>query len=364
MRPQGEKIARRLRAISSWSGTTAGSWLADRRRAVSHVALLSVVVVAFVGGFLGIVGQQSGSSGDLAYLTPPDPSSDYSLLLKAASTENVAKPAPTLSPTPAPTPAPAAVAYISHEVQPGDTLSSIAAQYGVDTQYILWNNPGLTANPDLLAIGGTVLVPGVDGIVYDVRLGDTINALAATYDFDPNDVVNFGPNELASPDQIIEGSVLLLPGAVPPAPPAPVIVPGPVPARINPTFVPAFTSVGFIWPVNGTFWSGFGPRWGSFHEGVDLGADYGTAISAAADGQVVLSTYSDNGYGNYVIVQHADGSETLYAHMSERYVVLGQYVSQGEVLGAVGCTGRCDGNHLHFEIYIGGGVVNPLSYLP
>jgi murein DD-endopeptidase MepM/ murein hydrolase activator NlpD len=79
---------------------------------------------------------------------------------------------------------------------------------------------------------------------------------------------------------------------------------------------------------------------------------------------VVLATYRDNGYGNYVIVQHADGSETLYAHMSAIYVAQGQYVNQGDVLGAVGCTGWCTGDHLHFEIHIGGSPVDPLGYLP
>jgi murein DD-endopeptidase MepM/ murein hydrolase activator NlpD len=238
---------------------------------------------------------------------------------------------------------------------------------------LLWNNPELTANPDLLIIGAKILVPGVNGIVYDVRLGDTINAIAATYDIDADDVVSFAPNELASADYIIEGSVLVLPGGVPPPPPVPVPDPepvdvpaqGPVPAGLGATFGPPLVaSVSYIWPVNGTLWGGFGPRWGSFHKGIDIGANAGTAVVAAASGQVVLSTYSDNGYGSYVIVRHGDGSQTLYAHLSERYVVLGQFVNQGEVIGAVGCSGWCNGNHVHFEIVIGGGVVDPLAYLP
>jgi murein DD-endopeptidase MepM/ murein hydrolase activator NlpD len=116
--------------------------------------------------------------------------------------------------------------------------------------------------------------------------------------------------------------------------------------------------------VAGSVWGGFGPRWGSFHKGIDIGAGAGTAVTAAASGQVVLSTFSNNGYGSYIIVQHADGSQTLYAHLLERYVALGQYVNQGEVIGSVGCSGWCSGNHLHFEVIIGGFVVDPLSYLP
>ena len=114
----------------------------------------------------------------------------------------------------------------------------------------------------------------------------------------------------------------------------------------------------------GSLWGGFGPRWGSFHTGVDIGASAGTAVTAVASGQVVLSTFSNNGYGHYIIVQHADGSQTLYAHLLERYVALGQNVGQGEVIGAVGCSGWCSGNHLHFEVIIGGSTVDPLSYLP
>jgi len=366
MPPQVEQIVHRLRGAWWWSRTVAGPWLGDRRRAVSHAALLTVAIVAIGAGIVGVE-RHSGSVGNLTYLTPPDPASAESLRLRtpAATSED------DRSPAPSPVASAAPVAYLTHEVQAGDTLYDIAEQYDVDAQYLLWNNPELTANPDLLIIGATILVPGVDGIVYDVRLGDTINAIAAKYDIEADDVVSFAPNDLASADNIIEGSVLVLPGAVPPPLPVTVPVPldlptlGPVPAGVNPPAAPAFVaSVGYIWPVNGTLWGGFGPRWGSFHKGIDVGANAGTPVVAAASGQVVLSTYSDNGYGSYVIVQHSDGSQTLSAHLSERYVVLGQYVTQGEVIGAVGCTGWCTGNHVHFEIILGGGVVNPLTYLP
>jgi murein DD-endopeptidase MepM/ murein hydrolase activator NlpD len=83
---------------------------------------------------------------------------------------------------------------------------------------------------------------------------------------------------------------------------------------------------------------------------------------AAGSGQVVLAKYG-TGYGNYIIVRHGNGLETLYAHLSGIYVGLGQYVGQGEIIGAVGCTGWCSGPHLHFEVHAGG-PVNPLNYLP
>ena len=371
---RGEQMVRRLGAAWWWSGMVAAPWLADRRRAVSHITLLTVAAGAVLAGIVG-VGRHTDGSADLAYLTPPDPWSDQSLRLRTGAVSSEA-------PEPSPVAESTQVAYLTHEVRPGESLAVIAEQYGIEAQYLLWNNSELTTNPDLLYIGATVLVPAINGIVYDVRLGDTITAIAATYAIDADVVVDFAPNNLDSADEIIEGSVLVLPGGVPPPPPPPPPEPnlpapvpgsdplappaqGPLPAGIGTAFAPAAAaSVGYAWPVAGTVWGGFGPRWGSFHKGIDIGASVGTAVTAATSGQVVLSTYSSNGYGSYIIVQYSDGSQTLYAHLLERYVVLGQYVSQGEVIGAVGCSGWCSGNHLHFEIIVGGYVVNPLAYLP
>jgi murein DD-endopeptidase MepM/ murein hydrolase activator NlpD len=142
--------------------------------------------------------------------------------------------------------------------------------------------------------------------------------------------------------------------------PAPVITPAPAP----PPVIEAEEVSGYIWPVSGRLNSRFGPRWGSFHSGIDIGAAAGTAVAAAASGKVILASYSNYGYGNYVIVRHGDGSETLYAHLSRIYVALGQQVGQGETVGTVGCTGWCTGPHLHFEIRIRGVAVDPLPYLP
>jgi murein DD-endopeptidase MepM/ murein hydrolase activator NlpD len=286
-------------------------------------------------------------------------------------------------------------AYTTHEVADGETLSGIGAQYGVEVQYLLWNNPEVGADPNMLVPGENLVVPGTPGIVYDVKLGDTVTDIAATYSIDPVEIVAFPPNQLESPDVIVEGSVLVLPGGVPPAPPpepsvespapvtpepatpAPVEEPAPAaePAPLPPVIVatplptpeparPAAASEGYIWPVNGTLNSRFGPRWGSFHSGIDIGAASGTGVAAAASGQVVLASYSSYGYGNYVIVRHGDGSQTLYAHLSRIYVSLAQYVGQGETIGAVGCSGWCTGPHLHFEVRIGGVAVDPLIYLP
>ena len=121
------------------------------------------------------------------------------------------------------------------------------------------------------------------------------------------------------------------------------------------------SSSGFIWPVSGTVTSGYGPRWGRMHEGIDISAPSGTAVRAAAGGQVIIAG-TMGGYGNIVVIDHGGGLSTAYAHLSSIWVG-GGTVSQGQGIGAVGCTGSCTGPHLHFEVRVNGAAVNPFSYL-
>jgi peptidoglycan DL-endopeptidase CwlO len=121
-------------------------------------------------------------------------------------------------------------------------------------------------------------------------------------------------------------------------------------------------SGGLIWPVNGALVSPFGMRWGRLHAGVDIAAPSGTPIRAAQSGRVVLLGWT-GGYGNYTCVQHAGGLSTCYAHQSRYATSSGASVSRGQVIGYVGCTGHCFGDHLHFETRINGSPVNPAGYL-
>jgi murein DD-endopeptidase MepM/ murein hydrolase activator NlpD len=118
----------------------------------------------------------------------------------------------------------------------------------------------------------------------------------------------------------------------------------------------------FIWPINGTVTSGFGPRWGSFHEGVDISAPTGTPIRAADGGTVRIAGYT-GGYGNYTCIDHGGGLSTCYGHQSSIAVSVGQSVAQAQVIGAVGSTGHSTGPHLHFEVRVNGQAVDPLGYL-
>lgn len=122
--------------------------------------------------------------------------------------------------------------------------------------------------------------------------------------------------------------------------------------------------INLIKPVGGTVTSRYGQRWGKSHKGIDIGAPKGTAIKAAAAGTVTVSSYGYNGgYGNYVIVNHSNGVQTVYGHCTALKVKVGEKVSQGQVIATVGSTGRSTGNHLHLEIRVNGVAQNPQNYL-
>ena len=126
-----------------------------------------------------------------------------------------------------------------------------------------------------------------------------------------------------------------------------------------------------MWPTTNTrkISSYFGmrkhPIYGIYkmHNGIDIGASYGTDILAAADGVVTSVLYNDGGYGWYIVVYHGDGISTLYAHMSTTIATVGQTVKQGQVIGLVGMTGAATGPHIHFEVRENGTPVDPLGYV-
>jgi murein DD-endopeptidase MepM/ murein hydrolase activator NlpD len=131
-----------------------------------------------------------------------------------------------------------------------------------------------------------------------------------------------------------------------------------------PEGVPSFN--GYLWPAKGLLTSGYGWRWGRMHAGIDIAADVGTPIMAAADGVVEYSDWNSGGYGNLVEIRHADGSMTRYGHLNRSLVEVGQKVKQGEQIAEMGSTGYSTGPHLHFEVHTAsdGGSVDPISYLP
>ncbi len=122
--------------------------------------------------------------------------------------------------------------------------------------------------------------------------------------------------------------------------------------------------ISLIRPVSGTVTSRFGARWGRGHKGIDIGAPKGTTIYAAASGTVTVSQYGySGGYGNYIMISHGNGIQTLYGHCTSLLVSAGTYVTQGQPIATVGSTGNSTGNHLHLEIRVNGVAQNPQNYL-
>jgi murein DD-endopeptidase MepM/ murein hydrolase activator NlpD len=332
------------------------------RAAVKAAYLKPSVVVSTIPGIMARHQAEAKAAGEVPQTTPDPAATPGAVGGSVVSAE----------------PAQAQQAFFQYTIQPGDSIASIAAAFGVSYDYILWNNPEVNADPDFLLVGEALLIPSVNGIVYHVAYGDTLSDIAAVYQIDVQSITGFVPNGITSPDGVAEGMVLLLPGAVPP--PAPIavvaVVEEPPPSTSGDSDtgstggstlpVPPPSSTGYIWPFYGNISSYFGEyRGGSYHKGIDIDGfnAYGAPIAAAASGTVLVAAWDDWGLGYHVSILHDDGSKTVYGHLSEIWVSPGQYVAQGEAVGALGSTGYSTGPHLHFEVWIGG-PVDPLAYLP
>jgi murein DD-endopeptidase MepM/ murein hydrolase activator NlpD len=124
------------------------------------------------------------------------------------------------------------------------------------------------------------------------------------------------------------------------------------------------TDAELVWPIVGPINSPFGPRWGKFHAGIDIGSPYYQEVVAALDGEVIYADDTKGALGKAVVVQHGSGLRTVYAHLSIIVAEEGDTVRQGQAIGGVGDTGRATGPHLHFEVRRNGTALNPEEYLP
>ena len=225
--------------------------------------------------------------------------------------------------------------FYRYEIKTGDTLIGIALRFGIDAQYILWNNIDIVPDADLLRPGLTLQIPSVEGIIHDVRLHETLIEIAEQYDADIADIVSFAANNLPDANTVREGSTILVPGgrivAPPPPPqptPTPTPPPRPTPVVATPTpSAPTVSTYGFIWPAAGKITSWFGP---SHPLGIDIGMPTGSPVWAAAAGQVTfVGGHPCCSYGYYVIIRHDQTFTTRYGHFSRFAVKLGQHVEQG-----------------------------------
>jgi len=244
---------------------------------------------------------------------------------------------------------------LTYEVQAGDTVFGIAEKFGIKPETIMWSNPVLEQNPDLLRIGDKLVILPVDGVYHKIKKGDTIAKIAKKYKVKPEAIVDFEWNKLDGPDATLTpGEHLIIPGGEKPYVARTVSVyRGPIPKG-------AKRGTGnFVWPVSGYITQGF---WNN-HRAIDIGSWLGNPVVASDSGYVVYAGWDRTGYGNLVIIDHGNGYRTYYAHLSAIYVRIGDSVGQGQQIGAVGSTGRSTGPHLHFEIRYRNVQRNPLGFL-
>lgn len=248
---------------------------------------------------------------------------------------------------------------IDHQVQSGETLSQIGEKYGLNVDTVLWAN-GLDSEKVKIKEGQTLKIPPVDGVVHKVKKGETVYSIAKKYEAAPQALVDYPFNEFANDETfaLAVGQVLMVPdGVMPEVKP---VLPRSYVAQTTPDAGVVSALGSFVWPASG----GISQGYKFYHKGIDIANKGGGPILAADSGRVTVAGWPDNyGYGNRVVIDHGNGYQTLYGHMSKVNVVAGQSVNRGDVIGSMGSTGRSTGVHLHFEIRAGGGFQNPLNFL-
>jgi LysM repeat protein len=231
-------------------------------------------------------------------------------------------------------------------VREGDSLSQIAEMFGVSVNTILWANEVKSAKN--IQPGDTLVILPVSGVRHVVKAGDSLKKIAEKYHGDVDDIIAY--NQLADASDIAPGDTVVIPG-------------GEAVAAVSAKGTSGGGSVAATGSGGSSYYSHPVPgavRTQGIHgyNGVDLGAPIGTGVRAAAAGEVILARASgwNGGYGSYIVIKHPNGTQTLYAHLSSVGVSVGEAVAQGEIIGAVGTTGRSTGAHLHFEVR---GAKNP-----
>ncbi|MFZ5808181.1 MAG: peptidoglycan DD-metalloendopeptidase family protein [Chloroflexota bacterium] len=270
---------------------------------------------------------------------------------------------------------------VKYRVQPGDTLFGIAEKFGLKPETILWGNQFVLGdNPHNLRPDQELNILPVDGTYYKWAAGDGLNGVAEFFGVKPEDIINWPGNHLEASSigdyahpNIEPGTWLIIPGGKRSfvtwsAPEIPRDNPGV--AQVLGTgackeVADGAIGVGlFIWPTARHFISGFDYSPSTNHFGIDIDGDTGNAVYAVDNGVIVYAGWNNWGYGNVIVINHGNGWQTLYAHLSAINVTCGQSVYQSNVIGAIGSTGNSSGSHLHFEMMYNGTKVNPWDYLP
>lgn len=251
---------------------------------------------------------------------------------------------------------------ITHAVQEGETISSIASRYGLQPTTIFWENE-LTETSKIKP-GQQLRILPIDGVRHKVQRGETIYSVGKKYGLDDSQVqsiVDYPFNEFLNDEtfDLAIGQYIIVPegvkrdSAIQPAPKATF-------GSQTPDAGAVTASGSFVWPAAGRITQGYQ----FYHKAIDIANRAGGSIVAADAGTVTVAGWPDNsGYGNRVMIDHGNGYVTLYAHLSVIQVSSGQRVNRGDLIGQMGSTGRSTGTHLHFEVRQGGLLLNPLTFL-
>lgn len=269
------------------------------------------------------------------------------------------------------------VDVITYTVETGDSLFSIADKFGLKPETLLWGNfETLEDNPHLLSKDQVLNILPTNGTYYKWGPNDTINGIAAQFSVEPDAITSYSGNriDLASGDlnkpNIEPGEWLIIPGGKralkdwgPPA----ISRTNPASARYygeghcGSIYEGAVGTSTFVWPTTERFLSGY--DYTGIHPAIDIAGSVGNAIFAADSGVVVYAGWSNFGYGYLIVIDHGNGWQSAYAHLSAVGVGCGQSVFQGGYIGGLGSTGNSTGPHLHFELVYNGAKLNPWDYL-
>lgn len=269
-----------------------------------------------------------------------------------------------------------------YTVMEGDTIFGIAEKFGLKPETVLWGNYYvLLDDPHALKAGQELNILPLDGTYHEWQQGEGLNGISSYYGVSPQDIISFPANNLdmatigdfASPN-IPPGTWLVVPNGrrefISWSAPLGVTRENPASARVlgpgacDPVSGGAVGYGAFVWPAAKHYLSGFDYAPNANHWGIDLAGNDGEAVFATDAGVVVYAGWNNYGYGNMIMVDHGNNFQSLYAHLSGISVGCGQSVGQGDLIGAIGNTGRSTGSHLHFEIRAISSWVNPWDVLP